>query len=700
MNVLQVIPELNVGGVETGTVDFAKYLVRHGHKAVVVSNGGQLVSGLESLGARHYGLPVHRKSLWTMVRAVKDLRDVIRREKIDIVHARSRVPAWISYFACRKTKAVFITTCHGHYKNHFFSQVMGWSKLVIVPSKVIGRHMIDRFRVLPRSIRCIPRSVDLERFKVRRDPSGGASRCNIAIVGRITPLKGHAFFLKAMAKVIRTVPYAKIWIVGDAPAEKPSNKQELELLARRLGIESHVEFLGNRRDIPQILAKTDILVLSTITQEAFGRVILEAQASGVPVVATKVGGVVDIIDDEETGLLVLPRDTEAMAKAVIRIANDRGLANRLVVGAKEKLKNNFTLEHMASSTIKVYEELLHSLNILVVKIASIGDVVLVTASLNAIRKKFPHARIHCLVGKESRRILHNCPYLDGIIVYDVKDKDRGWWGLLKLSGKLRKYRFDVIVDFQNNRKSHLLSFLSFARESYGYNNGKWGRLLSHPVNDACKNLPPVAHQFQVLERLGIHYKGNAYLELWPSQHDKQYAQTLLDSEWLGNSPNIVGINMAASAKWQTKNWPIEYMIRLCERLTAKNIRIIITGMEKDKLLAQHFLSMTKSKPANFVGKTNILQLAALIKKCKVFVTPDSAPMHVAAAMQTPVVAFFGPTDSRRHIPPAKKIIVLEKKLACAPCYSSRCRILTHACMKDIHPDEVALEIESLIEEES
>ncbi|MCK4883054.1 MAG: glycosyltransferase family 9 protein, partial [Candidatus Omnitrophica bacterium] len=260
--------------------------------------------------------------------------------------------------------------------------------------------------------------------------------------------------------------------------------------------------------------------------------------------------------------------------------------------------------------------------------------------------------------------------------------------------------FDVIVDFQNNRKSHLLSFLSFARESYGYNNGKWGRLLSHPVSDARKNLPPVAHQFQVLERLGIHYKGNAYLELWPSQHDKQYAQTLLDSEWLGNSPNIVGINMAASAKWQTKNWPIEYMIRLCERLTAKNIRIIITGMEKDKLLAQHFLSMTKSKPANFVGKTNILQLAALIKKCKVFVTPDSAPMHVAAAMQTPVVAFFGPTDSRRHIPPAKKIIVLEKKLACAPCYSSRCRILTHACMKDIHPDEVARAIESLIEEKS
>ncbi len=700
MNILQVIPELNVGGVETGTVDFAKYLVQHGHKAVVVSNGGELVPGLESLGACHYSLPVHKKSLWTMLENVKALRDVIRREKIDIVHARSRVPAWIAYFACRKTKAVFITTCHGHYKNRIFSQVMGWSKLVIVPSKVIGRHMIDRFNVLPRGIRCIPRSVDLEKFKVRRDSFGGKSRCTIAIIGRITVLKGHSFFLKAMAKVIRTVPYANILIVGDAPAKKASNKQDLELLARRLGIESHVEFLGNRRDIPQILAKTDILVLSTVTQEAFGRVILEAQASDVPVVATKVGGVVDIIDDEKTGLLVLPKDTEAMANAVIRIANDRGLATRLVSCAKEKLGNNFTLEHMASSTIKVYEDLLRSMNVLVIKIGSMGDVVLVTASLKAIRKKFPRARIHCLVGKESMRILHNCPYLDGIIVYDVKDKDRGWLGVLKLSKKLRKYRFDVVIDFQNNRKSHLLSFLSFGRESYGYDNGKWGSLLSHPVKDTRKDMPPVAHQFQVLENLGIHYNGNAFLELWPSPDNKQYVQRLLDSEWLGNNPDIVGINIAASAKWQTKNWPVEYMARLCDMLSAKNIRVIITGIEKDKPLAQHFLSMTKSKPANFVGKTNILQLAALIKKCKVFVTPDSAPLHVAAAMQVPVVAFFGPTDSRRHIPPAKKIIVLEKKLACAPCYSSRCRILTHACMKDIHPDEVAREIKSLIEEHS
>ena len=120
-------------------------------------------------------------------------------------------------------------------------------------------------------------------------------------------------------------------------------------------------------------------------------------------------------------------------------------------------------------------------------------------------------------------------------------------------------------------------------------------------------------------------------------------------------------------------------------------------MDKDKPLARYLLSRTKSKPANVAGKTDILQLAALIKRCKVYITPDSAPLHIAAAMQVPVLAFFGPTDSRRHIPPAKKIVLFEKQLACAPCYSGKCRIFTHACMKEIRPDEVLREVENLME---
>ena len=696
MKVLQVLPELNVGGVETGTVDFAKYLVAHGHRAVVVSNGGALVAELEKAGIHHYILPVHKKSLWTMISSIRQLKKIIIGEGVDIVHARSRVPAWVAFFASRRTNAEFITTCHGYYSRHLFSRVMGWSKLIIAPSEVIGKHMRESFGVSAENIRIIPRSVDLEKFSFPRENHPGKSHSVISMVGRITPLKGHSYFLKAMAKVVRQMPYVKIWIIGDAPVKKEFYKQELQLLVKRWGLTDHVEFLGNRRDIPQLLAKTDCLVLSTVTQEAFGRVILEAQAAGVPVVATKVGGVVEIIDDGKTGILVQPKDTDGMADAVMSILKDRKLAQQLAAEAKKKLEGKFTLEHMAGKTLKVYEELLEFLNILVIKISSVGDVVLVTASLRAIRRKFPKAKIYCLVGKESMEVLQRCPYLDGIIIYDSKEQHKGLRGLLKIAKKLQRHKFDKIVDFQNNLKSHLLAFLSFSRESYGYDNGKLGSLLTHRLKNEIRNIPPVEHQFQLLKILGIEHDQRNFLELWPSPKDFDYAQELLNSEWLGNSENIIGINISASEKWKTKNWPLVHIARLCDILSSKNIRVLITGTEKDKNSARELLSITKAKPAIFVGKTDLLQLAALIKSCKVYITPDSAPMHVAAAVKTPFIAFFGPTGSVRHLPPAEKYIVLRKDLSCSPCYSSRCRILTHACMREISPEEVAEKVGELM----
>ncbi len=697
ITILQILPELNVGGVETGTVDLANYLVNRGYRSIVVSNGGELVPALESSGTKHYALPVHQKSLRTMIRSVAALRKIIQGEQVDIVHARSRVPAWIAYFACHKTQATFLTTCHGYYENRIFSQIMGWSKLVIVPSEVIGRHMIERFGVSPRSIRCIPRSVDLKRFCHQRPSLAGKPSYRVAIIGRLTPLKGHTFFLQAMAKVIRTLPNIRIWIIGDAPAGKQSYKAELQLLSRRLGVHGHVEFLGNRSDVPELLSQVDVLVLATVTQEAFGRVILEAQAAGVPVVATRVGGVVDVIDDGVTGLLVAPKDIDEMAKAVTRILSDKKLAGHLVDASRTKLEAEFTLEQMASKTVAVYEELLRSLNILVIKIGSLGDVVLVTASLKAIREKYPYAKIYCLVGKESRKVLQNCPYLDGIIVGDLKPRWRGWIRTLILSYKLRKYRFDKIIDFQNNRRSHLLAFLSFPRESYGYDNGKLGNLLTHPLKEYHNDIPAVEHQFQLLRMIGVLAPTQVSLQLWPSAKDREYVQELLETEWVGNAQRIVGINIAASIKWQSKNWPVEYIARLCDLLASQNIRTLITGMEKDKLLVGQLLAATKSKPVNFVGRTDILQLAALIERCSVYITPDSAPLHVAAAMRTPLIAFFGPTDSRRHRPPARDMIVLERKLACAPCYSPQCLILTHACLREITPEEVVRKVIELIQ---
>lgn len=701
MNILQILPELNIGGVETGTVDFARYLVQHGHTSVVVSNGGALVDDLENNGSRHYKLPVHKKNLGTMFCQVRKIRKIILEEKIDIVHARSRVPAWIAFLACRGTHASFITTCHGFYKGRPFSQIMVWSKLIIVPSDSIGRYMIDAYKVPPHHIRCIPRSVNLDRFPLTPPtPTGKNNRYfTVTIAGRLTPLKGHVYFLKAMAKVARQMPYLRIRIIGDAPSEKSYYRHELEVLTRQLGLTTIVEFMGNRQDIAELLASSDVVVMSTITEESFGRVLIEAQAVGTPVIATKIQGVVDIIDDEETGLLVYPRDVDGMAKAVLRLYHDRELGRRLVLKAQEKISRHFTLEHMASQTLAVYQELLDSMHILVIKVSALGDVVLVTPSLRAIRKHFPKAKIVCLVGKKARKILQGCPYIDELMVYDPQDKHRGWWGVLRLAKKLHTYHFDKVIDFQNNRKSHLLGYLTLANERYGYDNKKWGRLLSHGVNNPHVELAPVPHQFEVLKLLGIKPKDD-FCELWPSAQDQKHVDALFEAEWLGNTRNIVGIHVAASARWSTKNWPLEHIAKLCDVLAAKNIRVCLTGVDADRYDVERLLKMTKAKPANFVGKTDILQLAALMKRCRVFVSPDSAPLHVAASVGTPFVALFGPTSSRRHLPPAKRYVVLESELSCTPCYSPNCKILTHACMHDITPDAVLRGIEQLMQGEN
>lgn len=693
MNVLQILPELSVGGVETGTVDFAKYLINNGHKSVVVSNGGDLVKELEDAKVIHYKLPVHEKSIFSIIKMTKKLSEIIKKEGIDIVHARSRVPAWIAFFACRNTAVTFITTCHGYYSKHLLSKVMGWPKLVIVPSNVIGRHMIDDFSVPYQRIRLIPRSVDLEKFHFQ--PYGQKSKTEfiIGIIGRITPLKGHEYFLRAVSKVIRSMPYLKVWIVGDAPENKQVYREELETLARRLGLSHCVKFLGKRADIPQILSKLNLVVLSTVTEEAFGRVIIEAQAAGIPVVATRVGGVVDIIEDGKTGILIPPKDPDALAGAIVKVLKDRSAMQKITINARRNVEERFNLEKMCQETIKVYQEALNTQNILIIKISALGDVILSVPSIRAIKNKFPQAKIYCLVGKVSKQILQNCPYLSGLFIYDQEEKHKGLKGILEISKELRRYNFDIVVDLQNNRKSHIISFLSMSANRYGYNNKKFSFLLNHKVKQAKADIAPVDHQFKTLELLGIHEK-DTRLEIWPSKDNENYIREQLNSHWISEKEKIVGLNLCASKKWSTKCWPIEKFAQLCNALSNENIRIVVSGRQDELEYALKLQKLTSSKLLILSGKTNLMQLVALIKRCNVFITGDSAPLHITAAVGTPVVALFGPTSALRHMPPASNAVVIRKDLDCGPCYKRQCRTLD--CMQDISVAEVFQAVKDLI----
>ena len=686
MNVLQLLPKLNVCGGERGTVDLARHLILKGHKAVVVSGGGPMEKSLAAIGARHYSLPVGKKNPALVIYCYFKLRQIIKKENIDIVHARSRVPALSGYFAARATHRKFITTAHGQYKKHLISRVMGWGKIVIAANDTMARHMKDNFGVASRKIAIVPRGVDLDKFSFVPPSEKESKVFRIGMVSRFTPLKGHLDFLKAASYVSRKVHNLEIVLMGDRGSAKREYIDKIDLAVRRLMIDKIVRFESSEKDVAEVMRGLDVVVSANREQEAFGRTVIEAQARGVPVVATRVGGVMETIADGETGLLCEPGDPSDMAEKILRFAADKGLREKAAAGARRQVEENFSLKRMMDLTLEAYSRLLAEKNILVFKISSLGDVILSVPSIRAIRKRYKNAVIKVLVDVRFREVLNGCPYLDEILTCDLAGRDKGK-GFLALASRLRSEDFDMSVDLQNSRKSHMLAFLAAVPERYGFDNRKWSFLLNRRIGLPRKKMGPVEHQGCVLGLMGITALEER-LELWPSEDDRAWASEMLRSNWLQKDQKLVAISLSASRKWKTKNWPVQRMVEVADMLAERDsARVVLVGAGEDMPEAREFMKKVRAKPIDAVGRTGIPALAALIERCNALVTGDSAPMHVAAAVGTPFVALFGPTDPDLHLPSAGRYKMIKKRMNCSPCYKPSCfrRI---KCMKAIKPEEV------------
>ncbi|MFC1646458.1 glycosyltransferase, partial [Candidatus Omnitrophota bacterium] len=466
MKILLLSPSLNSGGVETGTIDLAVSLKNIGEDIIVVSSGGALVKELEISDIKHIKLPIHKKSLTAFFQITK-LINIIKQEHIDIVHAQSRVPAWIAYFACKNTHTPFISSCHGYYSKHLFSSVMGKGEKVIVISQIIGKHMQENFRVPEEKIRLVYRGVDLSRYHFQKDKHGlPKDKFVIVNISRITPIKGQREFVKAIDIVARKIPNIEVWIVGSADKKKKHYEINLYRLVKELNLEDKIKFLGRRTDIPQILKDADLLVLSTQVPEAFGRVIIEAGASGVPVCATKTGGIVEIIEHEKYGLLFDSGNTNSMAETIVAMIKDPELRERCRNNLRAKIEDKFSLKQMSEKTLDVYREVARKKNILVIKLGGLGDLILATASLRMLRKQFPQAKISLLINSAFHSLVADCPYTDDVILFDRKKKR-----LSRLIDDLRKRKFDYSVDLKNNSLTHLIAYLSKIPSRYGFARG-------------------------------------------------------------------------------------------------------------------------------------------------------------------------------------------------------------------------------------
>jgi len=356
MKILLLVPSLESGGVETGTLDLAREFKKRGHTAIVISNGGKLVNELEKEGVEHIRLAVHKKSPFSLV-LVPRIANIIKSRNIDIVHASSRVPAWLGLFAARASRRPFVTSCHGFYSKHFFSSVMAKGELVMVISEAIKKRMTDAFGVPEEKIRLVYRGLDLGRYQysgperpIRNDSP------TVINIGRLTPLKGQLDFINAMKVVCKKIPRACAWIIGSTGRDRVRYENTPKDITLEIGLGKNVKFFGHRNDIPELLNESDCLVLSSLVPEGFGRTVIEAAASGVPVCASNTGGIKEIVENGVSGLLFPPGDIEQMAGAIVRMLSDRDLRSSCIRALHAKVEKNFTLQQMASRTLAVYEE--------------------------------------------------------------------------------------------------------------------------------------------------------------------------------------------------------------------------------------------------------------------------------------------------------------------------------------------------------
>lgn len=370
--VLQVLPALGGGGVERGAVEITSIIARLGGMPLVASAGGRLAPAVERAGGRNLILALDSKNPWRIWRNAAALERVIRTQQVDIVHARSRAPAWSAWLAARRTGAHFVTTYHGSYNENLpgkrrYNAVMAMGERVIAVSRFIARLIAERHGTDPQRIRVIHRGVDPTVFDPERMGTDRQVRLlrawrvqdgqtTLMLPGRLTRWKGQAVLIEALARMRHQEAVA---VLVGADQGRARYAAELAELAERLGVAERLRIVGHCEDMPAALSLSDVVVNASTDPEAFGRVVIEAQAMARPVVATDHGGAVETIADGETGWRVPPGDADALAAALDH-ALELSQQERAALGARARASvlANYTVEAMQMKTIEVYREVL------------------------------------------------------------------------------------------------------------------------------------------------------------------------------------------------------------------------------------------------------------------------------------------------------------------------------------------------------
>jgi glycosyltransferase involved in cell wall biosynthesis len=361
MKIVQLVPELYEGGVERGTVELSREFVQRGHESIVISRGGPLADQIEKQKGLHVKMDLCSKNIVTAPFRVGQLRRILGKLQPDIIHARSRVPAWLAYFANRKAGLPFVTTVHGIYSVNAYSRIMTKGDAVICVSEVLRDYVSRNYNIDDGKITVIQRGVDLEYFHPDRlDHEFIASfkkefnlldNYIVTSVGRITYLKDYETFIEAVALAREDIPNIKGVIVGGAGRDKRDYLDSLKRLAGKLKIADNIVFAGSQVRMPEIYGLSALTVNASLTMGNVGRTVVESLAMDTPVLATSYEGLVNLVQDGINGFVIGTRNPRDLA-GKIRLAKKTAFT-----GIRSGLNPEYTLPTMVDKTLTVYRKL-------------------------------------------------------------------------------------------------------------------------------------------------------------------------------------------------------------------------------------------------------------------------------------------------------------------------------------------------------
>ena len=382
VTILQVVPRLDAGGSEQATVEIADALTRAGASALVASEGGRMATAVTQTGGEVIALPVASKNPLTILANARRLRRLIEDRKVDLVHARSRAPAWSAFLAARATGRPFVTTYHGAYGSvgplkAAYNSVMGRGDRIIANSRYTAALVAERHHVARDRIRVIYRGIDAATFDPLMVPPGPVAKLReswgvppgtkvVLQAARLTGLKGHRLTIEAASRLKRegALVSAVIIFAGDAPGKAGYRQELLDLIARN-GLGDKIRLVGHCHDMPAAFLASYVALVPSLVAETFGRTSVEAQAMGCPVIVSNLGALPETIVSPEqdaarfTGWLVPANDAVALADG-LRLALSLTPAERAKIGqrASARVGVEFALSQMQAKTLAVYDELI------------------------------------------------------------------------------------------------------------------------------------------------------------------------------------------------------------------------------------------------------------------------------------------------------------------------------------------------------